>query len=73
MEKITAIATFFFGVLFVVAAIFLFVMGVKEHKLESKGFSSWSKTILVIGICLFAAYNTLISGYLEMINTGILN
>ncbi|KZN33788.1 hypothetical protein N474_16295 [Pseudoalteromonas luteoviolacea CPMOR-2] len=73
MEKIIAIATFFFGILFVAAGIFLFVMGVKEQKLEPKVFSSWCKTILVISICLFAAYNTLISGYLKMINTGLLN
>ena len=73
METIFAISTFAFGVLFIIAAIFFTVMAIKEHRIESRGLGSWGQTILIIGICLFAAYNTLISGYFKMLNAGFIS
>jgi hypothetical protein len=49
------------------------VMAIKEHRIESRGFGAWFQTTVIIGICLFAAYNTLISGYFKMVNAGFIS
>jgi hypothetical protein len=71
MSSVYAVAIFLFGFVFLIAALFFAVMGLKEHKMEPKSYLGFLRVLLIILFCCFVSFNTFKSGYQRMIDAEI--
>ena len=72
MSGVYAITIFLFGFAFLIAALFFAVMGLKEHKIESKGYLGILRVFFIVLFCCFVSFNTFKSGYQRMIQAEII-